>query len=151
MAQAFSVEVPIRFSNCDPAGIVYFPEFFDMINSLVEDWFTIGMDTSYADLMMRARIGTPTIDIQCEFLKPCRYGERLTLALVVTKIGRTSFHLAESGMVEGELRWRTRHVLCFLSNETSRPVAIPEALREKMARFMQGPDGTGGRARGLGA
>ena len=60
MAKAFSVEVPIRFSNCDPAGIVYFPEFFDLINSLVEDWFTIGMDTSSADLMMRQHIGTPT-------------------------------------------------------------------------------------------
>jgi len=75
MAKPFSVEVPIRFSNCDPAGIVYFPEFFDMINSLLEDWFTIGMNTSYADLMMGQHIGTPTIDIQCEFIKPCRYGE----------------------------------------------------------------------------
>src|SRR3990172_5808524 len=136
MPEAFRVEVPIRFSNCDPAGIVYFPEFFDLINSLVEDWFTIGMDTSYADLMMRAHIGTPTIDIQCEFIKPCRYGERLTLELAVTKLGRTSFQLAETGTVAGELRWRPRHVLCFLSTETYRPVAIPEALREKMSRFM---------------
>ena len=136
MPRAFSVEVPIRFSNCDPAGIVYFPEFFDLINSLVEDWFTIGMDTSYADLMMRAHIGTPTIDIQCEFIKPCRYGERLTLELAVTRLGRTSFHLAETGTVAGELRWRTRHVLCFLSTETYRPVPIPDKLREKMSQFM---------------
>ena len=136
MAKAFSVEVPIRFSNCDPAGIVYFPEFFDMINSLVEDWFTIGMDITFADLMMRQHIGTPTIDIQCEFIKPCRYGERLRLELAVTKLGRTSFHLTETGTVAGELRWRTRHVLCFLSTETYRPVAFPEGLREKMARFI---------------
>ena len=136
MPRAFSVEVPIRFSNCDPAGIVYFPEFFDLINSLVEDWFTIGMDTSYADLMMRAHIGTPTIDIQCEFIKPCRYGERLTLELAVTRLGRSSFQLAETGSVAGELRWRTRHVLCFLSTETYRPVAIPAELREKMSQFM---------------
>ena len=136
MPQAFSAEVPIRFSNCDPAGIVYFPEFFDMINSLVEDWFTIGMDITFSDLMMRQHIGTPTIDIQCEFIKPCRYGERLRLELAVTKLGRTSFHLTETGTVAGELRWRTRHVLCFLSTETYRPVAFPEGLREKMARFI---------------
>ena len=136
MAQVFSVEVPIRFSNCDPAGIVYFPEFFDLINSLVEDWFTIGMDTSYADLMMRRHIGTPTIDVQCEFIKPCRYGEHLLLELAVTKLGRTSFQLRETGTVAGELRWRTRHVLCFLSTVTYRPVPVPEGLREKMARYM---------------
>jgi len=136
MAKTFSIELPIRFSNCDPAGIVYFPEFFDMINSLVEDWFTIGMEASYADLMMRQRIGTPTIDIQCEFVKPCRYGERLKMELAVTHLGRSSFKLAETGTVGGEVRWRTRHALCFLSTETSRPVPIPEALREKMAQFM---------------
>jgi len=136
MGRTFSIEVPIRFSNCDPAGIVYFPEFFDLINSLVEDWFTVGMDTSYADLMMRQRIGTPTIDIQCEFIKPCRYGEHLKMELAVTKLGRTSFHLTETGTVAGELRWRTRHVLCFISNETYRPVAIPEALSERMRAFV---------------
>ena len=133
---AYRTEVPIRFSNCDPAGIVYFPEFFDLINSLVEDWFTIGMETSYADLMMRQHIGTPTIDIQCEFIKPCRYGEHLVLELAVTHVGRTSFHLTETGTVAGELRWRTRHKLCFLSTETYRPVPIPEGLRQKMARYV---------------
>jgi len=136
MASTFSIELPIRFSNCDPAGIVYFPEFFDMINSLVEDWFTIGMETSYADLMMRQRIGTPTIDIQCEFIKPCRYGEHLKMELAVTHLGRSSFKLTETGTVNGEVRWRTRHALCFLSNETYRPVPIPEGLREKMARYL---------------
>ena len=136
MGQVFSVEVPIGFSNCDPAGIVYVHDFFDLIDSLVEDWFTGAMETSYDDLMMREHIGTPTIDIQCEFLKPCRYGEHLRLELAVTKLGRTSFSLRETGSVAGELRWRTRHALCFLSTETYRPVPFPEGLREKMARFM---------------
>ena len=136
MARTFSAVVPIRFSNCDPAGIVYFPEFFDLINSLVEDWFTVGMDTSYADLMMRQHIGTPTIDIQCQFIKPCRYGEHLTLELAVTHLGRSSFKLSETGTVGGELRWRTRHALCFMSTETYRPVPIPEGLRDKMQLFV---------------
>ena len=30
MSQIFKVEYPIRFSHCDPAGIVYFPRFFDL-------------------------------------------------------------------------------------------------------------------------
>jgi len=35
---AFTRTVPIRFSHCDPAGIVYFPHYFDMFNGLIEDW-----------------------------------------------------------------------------------------------------------------
>jgi 4-hydroxybenzoyl-CoA thioesterase len=34
---AFTRTVAIRFSHCDPAGIVYFPNYFDMFNGLIED------------------------------------------------------------------------------------------------------------------
>ena len=44
-AGAWRIIVPVRFSHCDPAGIVYFPRYFDMINGVVEDWFagTLGL------------------------------------------------------------------------------------------------------------
>lgn len=136
MGQVFRVEQPIRFSYCDPAGIVYFPQFFDLMNGLLEDWFTAGLSVSYPDMIMNQRLGTPTLDIQCEFIKPCRYGEILTLELRVTRLGRSSFHLAEQGIVGGETRWRSRHVLCFMSNDSYRAVPIPEAVRAKMATFL---------------
>ncbi|HEY1393321.1 MAG TPA: acyl-CoA thioesterase, partial [Methylibium sp.] len=31
-------ERQIRFSDCDPAGIVFYPQYFVMFNGLVEDW-----------------------------------------------------------------------------------------------------------------
>ena len=136
MGQVFRVDVPIRFSYCDPAGIVYFPQFFNLINSLLEDWFMEGLATSYPALIMNERVGTPTVDIQCQFIKPCRYGEILTMELHLSKIGRTSFHLVHEGKVAGELRWRARHVLCFLSIETYRAVPIPAALRARMEKFV---------------
>jgi 4-hydroxybenzoyl-CoA thioesterase len=136
MGKAFSVDVPVRFSYCDPAGIVFFPQFFILINSLLEDWFTTGLASPYPDLIMKQRLGTPTLDIQCEFVKPCRYGEILTLELSVTRIGGSSFHLKEEGKVAGELRWRSRHVLCFMSNDTYKAVPIPAPIRERMTAFV---------------
>ena len=136
MGKVFRVKQLIRFSYCDPAGIVYFPQVFDLINGMKEDWFTTGMSVSYAEMIMKERVGTPTLDIQCEFIKPCRYGEMHDLELRVTKIGRSSFHLAEQGNVEGETRWRSRHVLCFMSIDSYRAVPIPDGVREKMAAFL---------------
>lgn len=136
MGQPFRVDWPIRFSYCDPAGIVYFPKFFDLINSFVEDWFADGLGVSYAELIMRRRLGTPTVNIQCEFVKPCRYGEILTLELRVAKLGRSSFQLAVEGKVLGEIRWHARHLLCFMSNDSYRAVPIPEPLRAKMEKFV---------------
>lgn len=136
MGRVFSTEQPVRFSHCDPAGIVYFPQVFDLINALKEDWFMRGIKVSYADLIMNRRVGTPTIDIQCEFIKPCRYGEIIELQLWVTRIGRSSFDLRERGVVEGEIRWRSRHVLCFISLDSYRAVPIPERVREGMQQFL---------------
>jgi acyl-CoA thioesterase FadM len=33
---AFTVTQPICFSHTDPAGIVYFPNYFDMCNAVME-------------------------------------------------------------------------------------------------------------------
>ena len=42
MATVHPFERPlrIRFAHCDPAGIVFFPQYLVMINNLVEDWVT---------------------------------------------------------------------------------------------------------------
>jgi acyl-CoA thioesterase FadM len=38
MNETFVHEQLIRFSHCDPAGIVYFPRFFDLAHATMEDW-----------------------------------------------------------------------------------------------------------------
>ena len=51
---AFTRSVPIRFSHCDPAGIVYFPHYFDMFNGLIEDWYGQELGYDYAELIIGA-------------------------------------------------------------------------------------------------
>ncbi|CPO21707.1 4-hydroxybenzoyl CoA thioesterase [Bordetella pertussis] len=38
MAEPFVSEVEVRFRHCDPAGIVFYPRYFEMINDFVEEW-----------------------------------------------------------------------------------------------------------------
>ena len=61
MGQPFQVEYPIRFSHCDPAGIVYFPRFFDLLHHAMEDWFTHGLGERFSALVMEKGLGTPTV------------------------------------------------------------------------------------------
>ena len=35
----FTVDIPVRFQHTDPAGIVFYPRYFEMINQVIEDWF----------------------------------------------------------------------------------------------------------------
>ena len=126
---------PLRFSHCDPAGILYSPNTFDMINAAVEDWFGEALGLSFAEIHIRQRLGFPIVDTRCEFLKPSRIGEILTLQLSIARLGRASVELRISGIVAGEERMRARHVIAMVSLETLRAVPISPELRARMAGY----------------
>ena len=44
---AYQREIPVRFGHCDPATFVFYPRYFEMINSFVEDWFEDGLEASF--------------------------------------------------------------------------------------------------------
>jgi 4-hydroxybenzoyl-CoA thioesterase len=137
-ARTFPTEHLIRFSHCDPGGIVHFPRFFDMINGTVEDWFADALGLPFDTMHMGKRFGFPIVNTQCEFYKPCRIGERLVLDLSVGRLGRASLELTLSGKIGGEERIRARNVRAMMSLETYRAVPIPDDLREKMGAFAVG-------------
>jgi acyl-CoA thioesterase FadM len=44
----FATDKLIRFHHCDPAGIVFYPQYFVLFNELVEDWFNHGLGIDFA-------------------------------------------------------------------------------------------------------
>ena len=76
---AFTRSVPIRFSHCDPAGIVYFPHYFDMFNGVIEDWYKDELKHDYAALVMGERFGFPFVHIECDFKIPSLMGDVIEL------------------------------------------------------------------------
>ena len=89
----FRVQRLVRFSDCDPAGMVFYPQYFVMLNGLVEDWFTQGLQVNYAEFLGARRLGLPMASLQCDFKVPSRMGETITLALRLLRQGRRSLTL----------------------------------------------------------
>jgi 4-hydroxybenzoyl-CoA thioesterase len=136
MAQAFTTERKIRFSHCDPAGIVYFVNFFDMVSGAVEDWFGEAIGFTFNEMHIQRRVGFPIVNTGCEFFKPCHLGDRLVLALTIAKLGRSSIEFSVAGSVAGEEKFRARHKVAMMSLETLRALSIPTDLREKMLPYV---------------
>lgn len=139
LAGAFRRERLIRFSDCDPAGIVFYPQYFVMFNGLVEDWVN-AMGIGYHRLITEQRIGLPTVRIEADFRAVSRFGDSVTLALAVERLGTRSLTLALQCVgVDDELRMQMRQVLVTTSLETHRALEIPAALRDAILRGI--PDG----------
>ncbi len=58
--------VPVEFNHCDPAGIVFYPRYFEMVNSVVENFFLEDVGHSFAR-MMEEGAGVPTARIEANF------------------------------------------------------------------------------------
>jgi len=137
MARSFTTERKIRFSHCDPAGIVYFVNFFDMVSGAVEDWFGEAIGFTFNEMHIRRRVGFPIVSTGCEFFRPCHLGDLLQLELSIARLGRSSIEFSVAGRVAGDEKFRARHKVAMMSLDTQRALPIPEDLREKMLPFVQ--------------
>ena len=135
----FERPVRIRFAHCDPAGIVFFPQYLTLTNGLVEDWFTEGLGIDYAQMIGERRVGLPIVKLDCEFSRPSRMGETITLALGVTTIGKRSIGIEIVGRLGDEIRFRAAQVLVTTSLETGISIDIPDDIASALATFAPPP------------
>ena len=132
---AFTRSVPIRFSHCDPAGIVYFPHYFNMFNGLIEDWYTEELGYNYAEIIMGSQFGFPFVRIECDFKVPSRMGDVIDLTLLVEHVGRSSLGIAIVCHRDGVERLRARMVTAMMSITTRKPEPLPQPLREAIEDY----------------
>ncbi|MDT8998306.1 thioesterase family protein [Paucibacter sp. APW11] len=127
----------VRFGHCDPAGIVFYPRYFEMLNALIEDWLTEGLGVNYAELLGPRRVGLPTVQLNTEFKRISRMGERLAQRVSIVKLGRTSltlrveFHGSGAGP---DLRVGFDQVLVCTSLVSHQPQPFPDDLRAALER-----------------
>jgi 4-hydroxybenzoyl-CoA thioesterase len=132
---AFETDKLIRFHHGDPAGIVFYPQYFVLFNELVEDWFNAGLGVDFAAFHSIDRLGVPMAHLEADFLSPSRIGEVLRFRLAVKKIGTSSLTLAVEARSGDDVRVRATLVVVQASLETRRSVPFLPAMREKLERF----------------
>jgi 4-hydroxybenzoyl-CoA thioesterase len=136
----FRFAQPIRFSHCDPAGVLYFPHVFDFVNAAMEDWFAQRLGLPFHVLHLELRRGNPVVRTHCEFVTPCRFGETLALDLEPVAVGRSSIETRMSGTVAGAPRFHVRHKTAMMSMETMRAIELPEEVRVRAERELGSPE-----------
>lgn len=133
---SFSRDVRVRFGDCDPAGIVFYPRYFEMFNNLVEDWCADGLGASFQELHAVRGLGLPIVNIVTDFIAPSRLGEVLSAELRVVTVGGSSIGLAiRLAGADGTDRVRATLTLALMDLKTARAKRIPDAMRARIAQF----------------
>jgi 4-hydroxybenzoyl-CoA thioesterase len=141
----------VTFGECDPAGVVYYPVFFDWFHQAMEAWFAQALRQPYAEVLQT--VGFPAARTGADFRRPCRLGEPLAVEVRITRLGGSSLTLGFTvvGAVDGVVRATGETVcVCIPASGAAeagfqfRPVPIPTVLRTAMEGVWGGSDGADG-------
>ena len=140
MAEVFRHHRTVRFGECDPAGVVYYPVFFNWFHEAMEAWFEMELQVPYAAALKR--FGFPAAETSATFRKPISMGERIQVELSVERLGRSSVVLNLEVCDEKKEIRATGSVRCVcISVEEGAfqftSVEIPSNLRREMERFQK--------------
>jgi 4-hydroxybenzoyl-CoA thioesterase len=146
----FSCTTPVRFSDIDHAGIVYYPRFFHLFHLAFEElWRAKLGPRAYADLIDRDRIGFPAVRADCEFIAPLRFGDTAEIEIAVTRFGTKSitfrYDVFRAADDRPKLLCARGHVVCAVVDLAKFvAVAIPERVVD-LLRDLEDPASISGR------
>ena len=95
-----ALAVKVRWSEADPAGIVFYPRFFE--------WFDLGTEALFESLglpwpeMFPAEriVGVPIVESGARFASPVRYGDLVRLETAVREVREKTFRVEHEVSVD---------------------------------------------------
>lgn len=103
MADAdFALEVPISFGHCDPAGIVFYPNFFRWFDRTFHSFLAgFGGHANLCEVLGSKGLGL--IDVGAGFRSPARDGDLMRIEMRFAWIEHKSFRINYDGWIGDRL------------------------------------------------
>lgn len=130
--------IQIEFNHCDPAGIVFYPRYFEMVNSVIENFFADVVGRSFAAMHNGASNGVPTVAMEAVFQKPSRLGDKVRFTLRVERVGGSSVTMGLEGHGPDGLRLRVGMTLAWIEGMKAAP--WPKEMRAALDAYRETQD-----------
>ena len=136
MSKVFTIERLVRHGHTDPAGIVYYPRYYEMINDTVEDFFREVLGKPFGQMHLEDKKGIPLVKMETEFFAPSYADDVLLFSLSVTKLGKSSISFEITVACEGEARLIARQVVVYTDLQQMKSSEIDTALRAQISTYI---------------
>ena len=83
----------VEFGDCDPAQIVYYPNYFQWFDRSTQKLFA-DAGLPLRDLVTRTGVTIPLVGIRSDFTAPATWGDELSIDSGIARWGTSSFDIA---------------------------------------------------------
>jgi YbgC/YbaW family acyl-CoA thioester hydrolase len=133
----FQVSEPVRWSDVDAAGVMYFGAFVRFFEIAEEELFRAA-GVPYGVVFDRFDCWLPRVRYTCEFRAPVRLGELLRVSAWVRKLGVKSLSLTFAvDKQDGARVADCEIVLVCVARETFKSKPMPAELRAALEPFQR--------------
>lgn len=127
MPLTFKTEIAVSFGHCDPADIVFYPNFFRWFDAAFHRFLESCGCGQKVLAEKLGTVGTGLIDVGASFRSPVTYGENLTLTLTLEEWGRKTLKAGYRGHVGERLALEGFEVRGLFMRENGKLHAAPIA------------------------
>jgi 4-hydroxybenzoyl-CoA thioesterase len=93
----------VQWGDCDPAGIVWYPRYFEWFDASTAALFAAaGVSNSVMHKRYRI-VGIPMVDTRAKFYIPSKFEDELTVESTVIEFRRSSFDVRHRMLKNGDL------------------------------------------------
>jgi len=124
----FTTEKQIRFHHCDPAGIVFYPQYFYLLSEAMEDFMAAAGKPQHEQVMV-LRHGWPIVKLDVDFVRMSRYGDHVSIDVLVRRIGGASLLLDYVIRGDDGDRLKASTTIVHVDLATDKAIAIPDDVR----------------------
>lgn len=134
----FSRDLEIAFGDCDPAGIVFYPNYFRFFDTSTAMLFAEALGMKQAQWAARYDVlGIPMVDTGSSFKRPSRFGDVVTITTEVTACRRSSFDVRHQLFNAGQLAVEGRETRVWVGRDPENPGGIrARALPAEVVRAL---------------
>lgn len=134
----FRVRRRVRWSECDPAGVVYTGKFVDFMLGAVNLFYANLLDTPYRDFARTLGVDTPCRGLDMDFRGALWPEDEFTMTVTVAALRQSTFDLrVRAAQDDGREVFVARFTpICIPRGAERKSMPIPPAYREALQPHM---------------
>ncbi len=132
-------EFRIEWGQCDPAGVVYYPQFFIIFDVSTSRLFE---RTGLSGSELRKKygiIGMPLVDAGATFLRPCFYDDVIAAECEIAEWGRSSLTVRHRILKGDKLAVEGFEKRVWAKFHPERAGIKPESIPDEIKASLSGP------------
>jgi len=131
----------VRWGDCDPAEVVYTPQFAHYVVAAVDDFFHEVVGRAPYASSSREGVGFPLRALSFEFCHFLTTGDCFEMTVEVAAVRRRSFDLRIEASCEGRAVFEATYSPVCVDMTTKRATELPAAVRRALVDYAAAADG----------